>query len=249
MLIEQLDQMTHGRAVDECLTTIIEETGLMAFYAAEDAEKGLSKTDNLEELVHAAKQFLTMRDVDHQSDLTTFLAQTVLDAGEQDDEMEDAVQMMTLHAAKGLEFPVVFLTGLEEGLFPHQMAYEEGNLEEERRLCYVGMTRAQTRLILTHTECRRMHGRDSYQRPSRFLNEIPNHLLHSVHQKPTQFTPPPSIHQNSPLQLGQMVKHPYFGEGIVLNVEGQGHNMRVHVRFQVGAKWLLFQQANLSLVS
>jgi DNA helicase-2/ATP-dependent DNA helicase PcrA len=161
---------------------------------------------------------------------------------------------MTLHSAKGLEFPLVFLVGLEEGLFPHSMSCDDpARLEEERRLCYVGMTRAMQALYLSHAESRRLHGNDNYPLPSRFIREIPAELMREVRAGPSISQP---LYGGSPYQdseeltgfsLGQRVRHSKFGEGVVLNAEGQGRSARVQVNFeQVGSKWLVVAYANLS---
>jgi DNA helicase-2/ATP-dependent DNA helicase PcrA len=196
-----------------------------------------------------------------------FLSHAVLESGEgQAEEWEDCVQMMTLHSAKGLEFPVVFLCGLEDGLFPHQRSIMDvQGLEEERRLCYVGTTRAMRQLYLTFAEQRRMHGTDSYGAPSRFLAEVPAELLEEVRPRvqvsrpayvPAQRAPAmpsrnPKFLDDAPgsLRLGQRVRHQKFGDGVVLNLEGQGANARVQVNFErQGTKWLMMGYANLEVV-
>jgi DNA helicase-2/ATP-dependent DNA helicase PcrA len=215
------------------------------------------------------------------SPLMAFLSHAVLESGEgQAEEWEDCVQMMTLHTAKGLEFPVVFLAGLEDGLFPHQRSITDvQGLEEERRLCYVGTTRAMRHLYLTYAEQRRMHGIDSYGAPSRFIAEIPAELVEEVRPKVQVSRPmysgssrdypsPPSrpaapvgsvrpsmggqrFQDDNPggLKLGQRVRHPKFGDGVVLSVEGQGSNARIQVNFErQGTKWLMMGYANLEVV-
>ena len=161
---------------------------------------------------------------------------------------------MTLHSAKGLEFDTVFLCGMEEGLFPHQRSVEEpGRLEEERRLCYVGVTRARQRLFLSHAEHRRLHGSESYSVPSRFINEMPAALIEEIRPR-IQVSRPLASHaatqafEPAPqgLRLGQCVQHATFGEGVVLNYEGQGAHARVQVNFEsAGSKWLVVAYANL----
>jgi DNA helicase-2/ATP-dependent DNA helicase PcrA len=189
------------------------------------------------------------------SPLQQFVDSAALDAGEgQADAHEDSVQLMTLHSAKGLEFPLVFLAGMEENLFPHRMSAEEpGRLEEERRLCYVGITRAMQRLVLTYAESRRLHGADSYNTPSRFVREIPADLVNEVRLQ-TRITRPvsrmasaaPTAAADTGLSLGQRVYHQMFGEGVVLNFEGRGGNARVEVNFDAeGSKWLVVQYAKL----
>ena len=187
--------------------------------------------------------------------LAAFLSHAALEAGEgQGQGWEDCVQLMTLHSAKGLEFDTVYLCGLEEGLFPHQLSVEEpGRLEEERRLCYVGITRARKHLHLSYAEHRRLHGSESYCVPSRFINEIPTELIQELRpriQLSRPFAAQPSSRAFAPqpegLSLGQRVQHAKFGEGVVLNYEGQGAHARVQVNFEsAGSKWLVVAYANL----
>jgi DNA helicase-2/ATP-dependent DNA helicase PcrA len=217
--------------------------------------RGEERIENLDELVTAARQFAVDPETGMQP-LDAFLAHAALEAGDGEAEAwEDCVQLMTLHSAKGLEFPVVFLCGMEEGLFPHQLSINEpGRLEEERRLCYVGMTRAMQSLCISHAESRRLHGQDTYPTPSRFLGEVPAELLQEVRAKP-KITRPVYVApvRKSPvddapggLRLGQRVQHMKFGEGVILNYEGQGSHARVQVNFQsAGSKWLVVAYANL----
>jgi DNA helicase-2/ATP-dependent DNA helicase PcrA len=193
------------------------------------------------------------------SPLAAFLSHAVLESGEgQAEAWEDCVQMMTLHSAKGLEFPVVFLCGMEDGLFPHTRSITDvAGLEEERRLCYVGATRAMRDLYLTYAEQRRMHGVDSYGAPSRFIAEIPAGLVEEVRPR-VQVTRPAYVPSRAggfvddepgSLRLGQRVRHQKFGDGVVLSVEGQGSNARVQVNFErQGTKWLMMGYANLETV-
>ena len=170
------------------------------------------------------------------------------------DQYDDAVQLMTLHSAKGLEFPLVFLAGMEENLFPHRMSLEEpGRLEEERRLCYVGITRAMEKLVITYAESRRLHGSETFNTPSRFVREIPAELLQEVRLHTSIARPVSSMAQaevpDTGLSLGQRVYHQIFGEGVVLNFEGRGSSARVEVNFDAeGSKWLVLQYANLQLI-
>ncbi|HEX6592623.1 MAG TPA: 3'-5' exonuclease, partial [Moraxellaceae bacterium] len=198
------------------------------------------------------------------SALAAFLDHAALEAGEaQAGEFEDAVQLMTLHSAKGLEFPLVFLAGMEEGLFPHEMALQDNNLEEERRLCYVGITRAMKELVLTYAEIRRLYGDEKHNAPSRFLREIPANLIQAVRagSSHNNFSFPSSAISTAPsrlggsdsgdgaFRLGQAVRHPRFGEGTILKFEGSGPNARIQVNFQeVGSKWLVAQYARLEAV-
>ena len=192
--------------------------------------------------------------------LTAFLAHASLEAGEgQGQAGDDCVQLMTLHSAKGLEFPLVFLVGLEEGLFPHQMSIEEeGRLEEERRLCYVGITRAETQLVLCYAEQRRLYGNTLYGIPSRFLKEIPDALIEEIRPKVNTYTnswqreikPRPKTRSNETgMSIGQRVAHAKFGEGTITDVEGSGNHARVQVNFaDAGSKWLVLSYANLSVL-
>lgn len=258
-LIEQLQAQTEYKELDEQISEVIQSSGLYAHFAKEKGDKSESRLENLQELINAAKQFRYEQDVDGEELplLVAFLAHASLEAGEmQADEHETYVHMMTLHAAKGLEFPWVFLVGLEEGLFPGKQSMEEpGRLEEERRLCYVGMTRAMEKLILSYAEIRRQYGREEYHRPSRFLSELPDNLLDEVRAK-SRFQAPankrpfssamPSMAEESGFRLGQNVQHAKFGQGVVLAVEGSGAHTRVQVKFaEQGIKWLVLAYANL----
>jgi DNA helicase-2/ATP-dependent DNA helicase PcrA len=252
-LIERLAADCTTLALGEKVEHIIHHSGLLDHYRKEKGETGQARVENLEELVSAARQFQSEEDSELDP-LSAFLTHAALEAGEgQGSEWEDCVQLMTLHAAKGLEFPLVFICGMEEGLFPHQMSIaEEGRLEEERRLCYVGITRAERELYLTYAESRRLHGTESYPRPSRFLSEIPAALMCEVRPRAHILRPAPlgaPAMESEPvggLHLGQHVLHATFGEGVVTNYEGQGSSARVQVNFAgVGSKWLVLAYANL----
>lgn len=209
----------------------------------------------MNELVSAARGYEPETDAE-MPPLASFLAHAVLESGEeQADAWEDGVQMMTLHSAKGLEFPVVFLCGMEDGLFPHTRSITDiDGLEEERRLCYVGTTRAMKQLYLTYAEQRRLHGVDSYGTPSRFIKEIPVELLEEVRPR-IQISRPVYIPRKSLMEeeaassgvrLGQRVRHGKFGEGVILDLEGQGSHARVQVNFErQGTKWLMLAYAHL----
>ncbi len=253
VLIDELDSGTVEMALEDLVEHVEHASGLIEFHQKEKGEKGQARIENLEELVTAAKVFVA-EDSDL-SPLQQFLDNAALDAGDaQADAHEDSVQLMTLHSAKGLEFPLVFLAGMEENLFPHRMSLEEpGRLEEERRLCYVGITRAMQRLVITYAESRRIHGSESYNAPSRFVREIPADLLREVRLNNTIAAPVSSLTQaqvpDTGLALGQRVYHQIFGEGVVLNFEGRGNNARVEVHFDAeGSKWLVMQYANLQLL-
>jgi len=242
---------------------VINHSGLLTHHQKEKGPKGEARVENLEELVSAARGFDTegssSESGGEMTPLAAFLSHAVLESGEgQADAWEDSVQMMSLHTAKGLEFPVVFLCGMEDGLFPHQRSITDvAGLEEERRLCYVGTTRAMKQLYLSYAEQRRLHGVDSYGSPSRFIREIPGELIEEIRPRvqvarpvfmPTSQRKPMMIDEDLPLgvSLGQRVRHGKFGEGVVLNLEGQGTHARVHVNFErQGSKWLMLAYANL----
>ncbi|AQA17380.1 DNA helicase II [Halioglobus japonicus] len=254
VLINELDTGTDELSLEELVEHVIHASGLIEFHQKEKGEKGQARIENLEELVSAAKQFVA-EEGDDASPLQQFLDNAALDAGDaQADEHEDSVQLMTLHSAKGLEFPLVFLAGMEENLFPHRMSAEEpGRMEEERRLCYVGITRAMEKLVLTYAESRRLHGSETFNAPSRFVREIPAELLQEVRLNTTVARPVSTLSQaevpDTGLSLGQRVYHQIFGEGTVLNFEGRGNTARVEVNFDTeGSKWLVLQYANLQLV-
>jgi DNA helicase-2/ATP-dependent DNA helicase PcrA len=256
-LIEQLQQDTVAMELDEQLSVVIQMSGLYAHFSKVKADKSESRLDNLQELINAAKQFRYEQTEEEELPLVNaFLAHASLESGEmQAAEHERCVHLMTLHAAKGLEFPIVFLVGMEEGVFPGKQSLEEpGRLEEERRLCYVGMTRAMRKLVLSYAEIRRQYGREEYHRPSRFLNELPQELLDEVRVKAKFQSPlisrnkPSVIPETSGLSLGQTVTHAKFGQGVVLAVEGSGAHTRVQVKFREhGVKWLVLAYANLAV--
>ncbi len=250
-LIEELAANTADLAIHERVAQCIHGSGLIEHVKKSKDGKGQDRVENLEELVVAAKQFGMEFDDEQMDPLFAFLSHAALEAGEgQADPYEDCVQLMTLHSAKGLEFPLVFIAGMEEGLFPHSMSIEEpGRLEEERRLCYVGMTRAKKRLFLCHAENRQLHGNETYPIPSRFLREIPNELVEEVRSRPRVSRPVFNDNftiEDAGYRLGQRVRHAKFGEGVVLNAEGQGATARVQVNFESeGCKWLMSAYANL----
>jgi len=258
-LVEKLDRETDPMDLAELADHVIKTSGLLEFHKQEKGEKGQARVENLQELATACGQFVFEADEDA-SPLRQFLDNAALDAGEgQADEFEDAVQLMTLHSAKGLEFPIVFLAGVEENLFPHKMSMDEpGRLEEERRLCYVGITRAMRKLYITYAESRRLYGSDSYNTPSRFIREIPVELVQEVRLRSSVSRPLSSRFAGGPSRatseggymLGQRVQHQIFGEGIILNVEGNGPSTRVQVNFDSeGSKWLVLQYAKLEAIA
>ncbi len=257
--IDELEQAVAGRPLHEQVEAVIATTGLRSHHERDEA-----RLENLDELVTAARTF-AQHDAaaeDGMDPMAAFLTHAALEAGEgQADDWERCVQLMTLHSAKGLEFPVVFLVGLEEGLFPHRMSAEDpSRLEEERRLCYVGMTRARQRLLVTHAEKRRIHGVDQLARPSRFLREIPPEALEELRprisvRRPGQASEPrsdagsgrPSDEPPEGLSIGSRVEHPRFGTGVLLSCEGSGPNARLQVRFdEAGTKWLIAGRAGLA---
>ena len=257
-LIQRMTAELGGLPLGEQIRSAIEISGLDVHLKKDKTEKGQSRIENLQELVGAGKGFEYDAVIEeNMSTLDAFLAHAALEAGEgQADAWEDCVQLMTMHSVKGLEFPLVFLVGMEEGLFPHQRSSEEpGRMEEERRLCYVGITRAREQLVVTSAEVRRLYGGESYNMLSRFVREIPSELMQEIRPK-ANFSRPmtpesPRIGQDrvsadTGLCVGQRVNHARFGDGIILNLEGQGPQSRVQVNFEeVGSKWLIASMANL----
>ncbi|WP_286823541.1 MULTISPECIES: DNA helicase II [unclassified Idiomarina] len=256
-LDDETEEFSLGRLSDE----VIKKSGLMAMYEAEKGEKAETRVENLKELVTACENFTLDDAEEDMTPLNAFLAHASLEAGEeQADEYQDAVQLMTLHSAKGLEFPLVFMTGVEEGLFPSQQSMDEpGRLEEERRLCYVGMTRAMEKLVLTYAEQRRIYGQELFHKVSRFISEIPADTLHEVRlqtrvEKPASYgrfnnAASHESFEQTGYSLGQRVRHPKFGEGTVLNYEGTGPQSRIQINFDnVGSKWLVVAYARLDPV-
>lgn len=256
-LTEKVATLSLEKKADE----IIKGSGLYAMYQSEKGEKAEARVENLQELVSACKQFEAPEDAEEMSPMAAFLAHASLEAGEaQADANQDAVQMMTIHTAKGLEFPLVVLAGVEEGMFPSNMSNDEpGRLEEERRLAYVGMTRAMQQLVITYAETRRVYGQDKYHTASRFIREIPTEYIEEIRLR-SQVSQPvhnrfsaTSSHESfvdSGFTLGQRVAHKKFGEGTVLNYEGSGDHARVQVNFDdFGSKWLVLAYAKLQKVS
>lgn len=256
-LIEKLQNKTLDMELDEQINEVIQLSGLYVHFSKIKGDKSESRLDNLQELINAAKQFRYEQDAEEELPLVNaFLAHASLEAGEMQAEAHERyVHLMTLHAAKGLEFPIVFLVGLEEGVFPGKQSLEEpGRLEEERRLCYVGMTRAMRKLFLSYSEVRRQYGREEYHRPSRFLRELPLKLLDEIRPKSrTQSVSGarssiPSAAESAGIPIGKNVVHAKFGQGVILSVEGSGAHTRVEVKFsEHGVKWLVLAYANLSI--
>ena len=258
-LIKKLGQDLKGLELSEQVDHIIQASGLVAFHGRDQSEKSKSRVENLEELVVAARGFhLDDELYADMQPLDAFLTHAALEAGEgQGAQWDDCIQLMTLHAAKGLEFPLVFIVGLEEGLFPTSMSMEEpGRLEEERRLCYVGITRAQQQLVLTYAESRRQYGSDNYNPPSRFISEIPAELVAEVRpramitQPVRAFSQTNIFEEDTGIKIGARVAHAKFGTGVVLDCEGKGSSARVQVHFEdVGSKWLVLAYANLDILA
>jgi DNA helicase-2/ATP-dependent DNA helicase PcrA len=254
--IDKLAEEVRGLELHEQVDHIVQSSGLIEHYKKEKGERGEARIENLLELVSAARGFSPEGETDMQP-LESFLAHAVLESGEgQADPYADCVQMMTLHSAKGLEFPVVFLAGVEEGLFPHQRsASDVSALEEERRLCYVGATRAMRHLYITYAEQRRLYGVDQYGQPSRFINELPAELVEEIRPRVQVSRPAFTRRANleeapsSNMRLGSRVRHAKFGDGVVLNFEGNGPQARIQVNFErQGTKWLMISYANLEVV-
>jgi len=253
-LIDSLFEDIHELPLSEQIQLTVEGTNLLAAYAREKGEKALARKENLAELAAAAREF-DVDDYPELSPMTAFLSHASLEAGEtQADDYEDCVQLMTLHSAKGLEFKVVFIAGMEERLFPHMMSMDDPEkLEEERRLAYVGITRAMQKLYLLHAEKRRLWGKETYPRVSRFVKEIPAELKEEIRLNSQVSVPSfassevrASSDDLKGFSLGQLVTHPKFGQGVILNYEGSGDQARVQVNFDsVGSKWLMLAYARL----
>ncbi|MBR9909935.1 MAG: DNA helicase II [Gammaproteobacteria bacterium] len=259
LLVDALQEASADKPLPGLVEDVIHKSGLYEFHKNEKGEKGQARIENLEELVNACGAFNS--DDMETPLLNQFLDTAALDAGDaQADEFEDAVQLMTLHSAKGLEFPVVFLAGAEENLFPHRMSAEDpARLEEERRLCYVGITRAMEKLVITYAESRRLHGQDNYNAVSRFIREIPAQLIEEVRvnntvSRPISFQRKQAASlsdegENTGFYLGQRVQHKVFGEGVILHFEGNHQNATVRVNFaEAGTKELILRLAKLEAI-
>jgi len=261
-LIEQLEDDSTNLDLDQQVNFVIKNSGLKAMYQAEKGERAEARIENLNELVTACQTFKMEPELEEElTELTGFLTHASLESGEsQADEYEPAVQLMTMHSAKGLEFPLVFIAGVEEGMFPSQQSIEDiSRLEEERRLCYVGMTRAMNKLYLCHAESRRLYGQEKFHKASRFLRELPNECIEEIRLQSQVSRPASSgrfaanftveAFEDTGFSLGQRVKHEKFGEGVVLNYEGNGAQSRIQVNFEEsGSKWLVVSFANLQAI-
>ncbi|QLB20364.1 DNA helicase II [Vespertiliibacter pulmonis] len=257
-LINALDQETEQMPLFEQADFVIKKSGLYEMYKQEKGEKGEVRIENLEELVTAARQFTNPDEAEEMSDLTAFLTHASLEAGEaQASPHQDYVELMTLHSAKGLEFPRVFMVGIEEGIFPSGKSFDEGRLQEERRLAYVGITRAKRKLTISYAESRRLYGKEERHIPSRFIAELPENHIREVRLRgninlPASFISKNSLKKTACLEnddgwkMGQKVKHPKFGQGTIINVEGSGEQTRLQIAFvQQGIKWLIAKVAKL----
>lgn len=241
----------------EMVKLVNDASGMIEYHEKEKGEKGRARVENLNELISAAQSFYTDADYESEAELLAlFISEASLDAGDtQADETEDSVNLMTLHSAKGLEFEHVFLAGLEENLFPHKMSMGDvGGIQEERRLAYVGITRARKELTLTHAESRRLYGSETFNTLSRFVREIPSELVNEVRLRSTVSRPvdfglqQEMAIEHAGLSIGQRVAHPMFGEGTIINAEGGGAQTRVTVYFEDDKKErvLMLQYANLT---
>jgi DNA helicase II / ATP-dependent DNA helicase PcrA len=254
-IVDSLRSETQGLPLKEAVEVMLERSGLVAHYRSE--KDGADRVENLLELVNAAVAFIQEEDA---NDLAAFLAHAALESGDnQAAEGADALQLMTVHSAKGLEFQAVFVTGLEEGLFPHeQSAFEDDGLEEERRLMYVAITRARTRLYLSFAQTRMLHGQTRYNVASRFLDEIPAGGLKWLTPRLRGSSPMEDVVWAAPkralqpaapdhgFRIGQSVLHPKFGQGVIVNAEGSGTDARLQINFgRQGMKWLALEYAKL----
>ena len=261
-LIEAIIDSTKNLTLSEKVDSILLQSGLMAHYANDKTDKAGSKRENLDELVTAAKQYIH-EDDSEMNETQGFIALATLDSsGESNQASQESVQLMTVHSAKGLEFPIVFLVGLEEDLFPSRQSKDEPHLlDEERRLCYVGMTRAMQSLTLSYASRRFLHGQSFYSLNSRFLDEIPNSFLNYIKNPNSGYLTTANEDVKNPSKkmvssssssiysIGQVVNHAKFGLGTILNYEGSGDSMRLQIKFQkVGTKWLISSYAKLEIV-
>lgn len=246
-LINGLTNKIEGQALHKQVEVVLQASGLFEHFRKEKGERGLTRIENLEELINAAHQFTQEGTPDNMTPLAAFLAYAALESSDdQANAFEDCVQLMTMHSAKGLEFPVVFMAGCEEEIFPHfRSMHDPKALEEERRLCYVGITRAMRKLFMTYAEVRRLYGKESYHRASRFLHEIPAEFIEEVRFR-TKVSRPTPIHNSyqptsqGKFRVGQDVHHRVFGDGTVIDCEGDGDEMKVKVRFaKIGTKVLI----------
>ena len=256
-LIEIISNEINDLSLDEILIKIYKESKLKSYYSEQKGEEAISKQENIEELFITAENFIK-NNYDSENIIDDFLDNAALEAGDYQSKLDnDPVQLMTIHSAKGLEFPVVFLTGLEEGIFPNENRKSgEDFLEEERRLCYVAITRAMKSLYITFANARYLHGSYNYLMPSRFISEIPDELLESVKSDNYQHVKSKNViplrkkddHKHG-FKIGQRVKHQKFGSGVVLSYEGEDDNLKLYINFEdYGSKWLVLTYAHLEFL-
>jgi len=256
-IIENISSCLNELSLDQILIRIYKESNLKVYFSEQKGEESISKQENIEELFVTAENFIK-NNIDSENIIDDFLDNAALEAGDYQSKLdEDPVQLMTIHSAKGLEFPVVFLTGLEEGIFPNENR-NSGNdfLEEERRLCYVAITRAMKLLYITYANARYLHGSYNYLMPSRFISEIPSELLDSVKSNNFQHVSNKKFNnssnnsnEKSGIKIGQRVKHQKFGNGVVLSYEGEDDNLKLYINFEdYGSKWLVLTYAHLELL-
>ena len=252
-LIKHIENSFEGLTLPQMIDLIINESGLKDHYTNE--KDGLDRVSNLNELVSAAATFLNNDNNESLNPLGDFLNYSSLESGDmQASEGADAIQLMTIHSSKGLEFDVVFISGLEEGLCPHEQSlFESKGLEEERRLMYVAVTRARSKLYLSYALSRMLHGQTRYGMPSRFLEEIPESLVknintisfkNNVDQIEENYSQPSQ--QKHTWRIGESVMHEKFGQGTVLGYEGNSDDLRIQIKFnKAGTKWLAMEYAKL----
>jgi len=253
-LIKSIEDEIQGYSIAESIETLIARSGLKDHYLKD--KDGIDRISNLEELVSAAVTFIDTTEIENEAlNLVEFLNYTSLESGElQASATDDALQLMTIHSSKGLEFDVVFITGLEDGLCPHEQSLSEDGLEEERRLMYVAVTRAKNKLYLSLAQSRMLHGQTRYNIPSRFLDEIPDQLikrLNSMKQQDILTNPiqTDSYSSKQEIEIGSTVLHPKFGQGIVTSYEGSKDDLRIQIRFsEHGVKWLAMEFAKLTTI-
>ncbi|VFP78481.1 DNA helicase II [Candidatus Erwinia haradaeae] len=260
LLVDRLDKITKALPLDLQTQRILQDTGLWAMYRDKKQEMDQSRIAHLEEFINLAQKYSSSRHMHSKTTLLQdFLSDILIDMGEvnNSNKRKDAVQLMTLHASKGLEFSQVFIVGMEEGIFPSQASLDNGGgyLEEERRLAYVGITRAMQRLTLTHAKKRRLYGQEVSYMPSRFISELPDHCVKKIscntranwsfHNKNIEF---PFINKESFFTVGQSVNHTKFGKGTIINVIGFGKDRRIQVEFyNQDIRWLFAVYARLSV--
>lgn len=250
-LISETKKIIIEKSLEKQFELVIEQSKLIPYLKEKKTEQSATKIDNIMELINAAHGYRQPFEDDELSPIQSFLAHAVLESGEnQASEWQESVQLMTMHSAKGLEFPLVFIAGMEDGLFPHTRSQlDPGGLEEERRLCYVAVTRSMTELYISYSNQRMLHGNMMSCQPSRFLYEIPNELIDELSTVGLQPMKKKQRKRNGQTLLGKLVQHSSFGEGVVIAVEGDGDNKRVQVNFQSeGLKWLVLGYANLKIM-